>query len=191
MIAKRPSFRNQIGPNWHKSLWEIYRFQKVVNAFPSIRFVQIGAREHFHKPLQGSNVINLIGKTNIRQLIRLFYWSAGVITPVSFPMHLAAAVEVHPMYRRKTRPCIVIAGGREPAQWEAYPNHQYLHTCGILPCCDNGGCWKSRITKLHDNSSKDESICLRPVQSKSGQIIPECMNLITSDKVIELIDPQK
>ena len=168
-------------------LWEIARFQQVVNALPEITFVQIGATEHFHKALRGENVINLIGKTDLRQLVRLFYWSAGVITPVSFPMHLAAAVEMHPMYQRKYRPCIVIAGGREPSQWEAYPYHQYLHTCGMLRCCANGGCWKSRITKLNDGSNKDDCLCEQPVHSTSGQVIPKCMDMIQSQQVINLV----
>ena len=77
-------------------LWELSRYQEIVDALPEIQFVQIGAAEHFHKDLTAKNVINLVGKTDLRQLIRLFYWSAGIITPVSFPMHLAAAVEMHP-----------------------------------------------------------------------------------------------
>ncbi|MCJ8331829.1 MAG: ADP-heptose--LPS heptosyltransferase, partial [Lentisphaeria bacterium] len=116
--------------------WEIARFQELVYQLPEITFVQIGSPEHRHPQLFGDNLINLIGQTDLRQFIRLMYWAAGVITPVSFPMHLAAAVEVHPMYKRKSRPCIVIAGGREPSHWEAYPNHAYLHSCGKLSCCD-------------------------------------------------------
>ena len=39
---------------------------------------------------------------------------------------------------------MVVAGGREPAQWEAYPHHQFISTNGALRCCEQGGCWKSR-----------------------------------------------
>ena len=33
------------------------------------------------------------------------------------------------------RPCVVVAGGREPAHWEAYPDHQFIHNNGALRCC--------------------------------------------------------
>ena len=37
------------------------------------------------------------------------------------------------------RPCVVVAGGREPLHWEAYPQHQYIHTLGVLTCCAESG----------------------------------------------------
>ena len=135
--------------------------QKIIEYFRGkITFVQIGEKEHYHPPLRG--VINLVGKTDLRQLIRLVYHSIGILTPVSLPMHLAAAVESK--YGLKTRPCVVIAGGREPNQWEAYPSHAYLHTCGALPCCDLGGSWKSRSNKEFDKDKKDneDEFCIYP-----------------------------
>jgi len=164
--------------------WEPQRFQQVVSSCPDITFVQIGAEEHNHAPLEGDNLINLIGKTDMRQLIRLIYNSYGVITPVSLPMHLAAAIEMHPRFKRKTRPCIVIAGGREPSVWEAYTNHAYLHTCGMLSCCDNGGCWKSRTVPLDDKDDKNKSLCVYPVKTDSGVFIPRCLDMITAAEVI-------
>ncbi|MCP4604435.1 MAG: glycosyltransferase family 9 protein [Proteobacteria bacterium] len=178
--------------------WEFSRYQAVIDALPQVPFVQIGSSSngHTHRQLSGDNVMDLVGKTDLRQLVRLVYHSAGVITPVSLPMHLAAAVEMKPVYKRKTRPCIVIAGGREPNQWEAYPNHQYLHTCGQLPCCDNGGCWHSRVVPLDDGETHhDENVCERPVKTPSGDVVPKCMDLITLDEVVShihryLMDPR-
>lgn len=164
--------------------WEFDRFQQVVKMLKDITFVQIGEKSHMHKDLVGDNVINLIGKTDFRQLVRLIYHSAGVITGVSLPMHLAAAIEVKSCYKRKTRPCVVIAGGREATVWEAYTNHAFLHTCGMLPCCDYGGCWKSRVEPLGDGDEKDTNLCERPVKTKSGQVIPMCMNMITPQDVM-------
>lgn len=171
-------------------LWEVTRFQDVVDAFPKITWVQIGAKDegHVHLPLKGDNVIDLVGKTDLRKLVRLVYHSAGVVTSVSLPMHLAAAVEPHPRFLRRTRPCVVIAGGREESTWEAYCNHQYLHTCGMMPCCDNGGCWLSRVEPIGDGDEKDfKSLCVRPVKAKSGQVIPKCMDMITADMVIRAV----
>jgi len=99
-------------------------------------------------------------------------------------MHLSAAVPVHPRYRRRHRPCIVINGGREPTHWEAYPTHQFLHCCGALPCCQQGGCWKSRIEPLGDGDKKDvDGLCERPHISESGQLVPMCMEMISPDMV--------
>lgn len=171
--------------------WEFARFQEVVDRTPHITWVQIGSmsKGHFHPELKGDNVVNLLGKTTMRQLVRLVYHSAGVLTPVSLPMHLAAAVEMHPRYRRHSRPCIVIAGGREPAIWEAYTTHDYIHNCGQLPCCSHGGCWKSRVEPLGDGDRKDyENLCEYPVATESGQVIPKCLEMISVDRVLASID---
>ena len=34
----------------------------------------------------------------------------------------------------RNRPCVVIAGGREPPHFTAYPHHQFIHTVGALRC---------------------------------------------------------
>ena len=166
-------------------LWETARFQAVVNATKNkIRWVQIGSLEHNHAPLE--NVADLRGKTTHRQLIQLMYRAGGVLTGVSYPMHLATI----PMYNQgmRQRPCVVIAGGREPTVWEAYTNHQFLHTCGMLKCCQCGGCWKSRTIPLNDGDSKDKSLCVNTVTSASGQVIPKCMDMISVDDVVEAIE---
>jgi len=170
--------------------WERTKFQEVVKALPEVTFVQIGESGHRHKPIEGDNVIDLIGRTDLRQFIRLMYHAAGVITPVSLPMHLAAAVEMHPRYKRKNRPCIVLAGGREPSVWETYTHHQYLHTCGCLPCCDNGGCWHSRVyeNEIGDGDEKDKkNFCEDPVDTPSGQKVPRCMDMITVEDVVKAV----
>jgi ADP-heptose:LPS heptosyltransferase len=167
--------------------WEVARFQEVVDAFPDITFVQVGAKNHHHPPLKGPNLINEVGKTSIRQFVRLMYHSYGVITPVSFPMHLSAGVPVNGRYGYKHRPTIVIAGSREPAAWEAYSNQQYIHNSGMLPCSGEGGCWIARIEKLNDGDSKDNNLCKSPVTSKSGQVIPKCMDMIASAEVIRIM----
>ena len=75
----------------------------------------------------------------------------------------------------------MIAGGREPPQWEAYPHHQFLHTVGALPCCEKGGCWKARTLPLGDGSEKDlpRNLCLNVVQG-----MPRCMHMISAEDVI-------
>jgi hypothetical protein len=162
--------------------WDPARCQEVVDHFRGrIRFVQCGEGGHHHPKLK--NVIDLVGKTDLRQLVRLVWHSDGVVCPVTLLMHLAAAIETKPD-RPKNRPCVVVAGGREPSHWEAYPHHQYLHTCGMLPCCDNGGCWKSRVVPLNDGDAKDESLCLFPILREGAAAIPRCLDMIGANQVI-------
>jgi ADP-heptose:LPS heptosyltransferase len=163
--------------------WDHQRYQDVVDHFrDQLLFVQVGERGHSHPPLR--NVIDLRGRTDLRQLVRLVYHSQGVVCPVTLMMHLAAAVETRPGMPRH-RPCVVVAGGREPTQWEAYPHHQFLHRAGALRCCEHGGCWKSRVLPLGDGDEKDlpENRCADVVGH-----LPRCMDLITAADVIRAID---
>jgi ADP-heptose:LPS heptosyltransferase len=163
--------------------WDHDRYQAVVNQFRGrILFVQIGEAHHCHPPLDG--VIDLRGKTDLRQLIRLVYHSQGVLGPVSLAMHLAAAVEVAPGMPQN-RPCVVVAGGREPPHWEAYPHHQFVHTVGALACCDNGGCWKARTVALGDGDERDlpQNLCVQVVGG-----LPACMDMITADDVARRVE---
>jgi len=178
---------------WHPD-W----YQEVIDHFQGrITFVQVGQKKHWHPQLK--NCINLIDKTNLRQLIRLVYHSIGVLTPISLPMHLAAAVEMK-NHKKRNRPCVVISGGREPPQWEAYPHHRFLSVNGSLSCCDNGGCWKSRCTKINDNDPKNESLCLFPItigkthtkyptKNLQGELsLAKCMYMIKPSDVIRAIE---
>ena len=166
--------------------WDNERYQEVVDALKGeILFVQVGNNDHHHPPLKGA--IDLRGKTDNRQLVRLVYHSSGVVCPVTGLMHMAAAV---PTKNNKfpCRPCVVIAGGREPVSWEHYPSHQFLHTQGALPCCQTGGCWKSRVEPRNDGSSQDSSLCSMPVATRGeAPPIPRCMDMITSDDVVRSI----
>ena len=149
--------------------WAHERWQQVVDHFAGrILFVQVGEKGHHHPPLRG--VLDLRGKTDLRQLVRLVHHAQGVLCPVTLLMHLAAAVPVRARMPRN-RPCVVVAGGREPSQWEAYPHHQYLHTNGALRCCDNGGCWKSRVVPLGDGDAKDapDKLCVDVVELATGR----------------------
>lgn len=165
------------------------RLQKVVDYFQGkIRFVQVGEKSHMHPPLSG--VLDLRGKTDLRQLIRLVHHADGVLCPVTSLMHLAAAVPVREGHHNRPpiRACVVIAGGREPSHWERYTGHRYLDTIGALPCCASGGCWKSRVIPLGDGAEHDNSLCERPVKQDSGQYLPRCLDLITADDIIRAID---
>jgi len=167
--------------------WNPASYQTVVDHFRGrITFVQCGEAGHWHPPLNG--VINLIGKTTTRQFIRLMHHADGVVCPVTFAMHLATAVETRPG-RPRQRPCVVIAGGREPTHWEAYPYHQYITTVGTLSCCLDGGCWRSRCQMVGDGDEKDQrDVCEQPVQITPELRIPRCLDMISADDVIRRIE---
>lgn len=167
--------------------WNPELFQALVDHFQGqITFVQCGEDGHWHLPLRG--VVNLIGKTTMRQFVRLMYHADGVVCPVTLAMHLAAAVETKEG-GRGSRPCVVVAGGREPAHWEAYPQHQVLSTNGALDCCRNGGCWKSRCQLVGDGDDKDSrDLCEQPVQVRPDLRIPRCMEMIRPQDVCRRIE---
>jgi len=160
--------------------WHIRRWQAVVDRLRDrFLFVQVGAGRHYHPPLKG--VIDLRGRTSLRDLVRLVYHADGVLCPVTCMMHLAAAVEMKPD-ALSPRPCVVVAGGREPATWEAYPGHRFLHTIGMLPCCATGGCWRNRSVPLGDGKDTAHRLCVDTVNN-----LPRCMHMITPEQVVEAI----
>jgi hypothetical protein len=163
--------------------WDPARYQQVVDHFRGrILFVQVGEHGHEHPALR--NTIDLRGRTDLRQLVRLVYHAQGVLCPVTLAMHLAAAVETKPG-TPPHRPCVVVAGGREPPHWEAYPMHQFIHRAGALRCCAGGGCWKSRVLPLGDGDEKDQpEHCCSDVVGR----LPRCLDMITSTDVIRAVE---
>jgi len=185
--------------------WNPASYQAVVDHFKGkIQFVHPGLNRkpywqrdkgsrkpdpsaHWHPKLD--NVIDLVGKADLRQLIRLMYHAKGVVCPITFVMHLAAATPTTDL-DFPNRPCVVIAGGREPAHWEAYPHHQFISTNGMLSCCAHGGCWKTRAKPLGDGTREDldEALCKKPVHLDKEISVPYCMNMITPADVIRRIE---
>lgn len=165
--------------------WGTDNYQKLVDSLRGrVTFVQVGAAEHRHPPLRG--VINLVGKTDARQLIRLCYHADGVVCGVTFLHHIAAALN---------KPSVVILGGREPVQWNAYPRCHLLHTGGALDSCRKvigsevgHACWRSRVIRLGDGSEQDGSLCADPTPGDDP--IPRCQAMIrpetVADKVIDI-----
>lgn len=173
--------------------WTPAHMQAVVDHYAGkLQFVQIGSKgrnniypEHVHFKING--VINKIGETTPRELIKLVHHAEGVLCPVTFAMHLAAAVDMP--NSKRLRPCVVIAGGRETPHWEAYPGHQFLHNVGQLSCCATGACWARRAQLWPDGQPWNKvQLCKQPVEVTPGLSIARCMDLITPERVIAAID---
>jgi ADP-heptose:LPS heptosyltransferase len=161
--------------DYTSKFWGSENYQALVNQLRGrVQFVQVGAAEHHHPPLR--NVINLTGKTDLRQLTRLVYHAQGCVGGTTLLMHLAAALE---------RPYVCLLGGREPVTWNAYPKSHILHTIGSLPCCAAGACWKSRTVKLDDDAEQNNSLCESPVLG--DEPLPKCLLLIKPEEVAAVI----
>jgi hypothetical protein len=157
--------------------WPIEYFQEVVDRTQGrIQWVQVGAKEHDHPQLSG--VIDLRGKTDHRQLIRLAWHSRGGLGPVTYLQHLCAAWE---------KPYICLLGGREPTTWVQYPLQHTLHTIGLFPCCKTSACWKSRVVPAVDTSAREQSLCERPILGMARPVA-QCMAAIRPDEVIAILE---
>lgn len=155
----------------------------------NITLVRLGDKDHWHPPLHGDNLIDLVGQTSLRESILVTYRAAGVICPVTFFMHVSAAL---PMPNGDERPCVVIAGGRETPAWEAYPTHRFLHNVGSYSCCRNKACWINRCQvpppgKDDFEEKGNRKLCHLPVEADDDTVIPKCMADITADVVMEAI----
>lgn len=138
-------------------------YQEVVDLLQGkIQFVQTGDLSHNHPPLKG--VIDMRGKTNLRGFFRTCRDADGIVSCVSMPMVVAAALK---------KPCVVVAGAREGVRWQLNPDHQFLFRNGVMSCADYDGCWKSR---------KEDCVNKHP----SGE--PMCMELIAPQEIVRAIE---
>lgn len=157
------------GPYWvlnagrkpDNELKQYHRYQEFVDLFNEtfkgvVKLVQIGHPDHIHPNLNG--VLDLKGKTNLRELIRLCYWAQGTIGPLSIQFVISAAFE---------QPAVVLAAGKEGVNWHIYPHMRYIYTNGALECCRWGGCWLGGI----------QGRCKDLIQTDKG-LVPKCFEMI-------------
>jgi ADP-heptose:LPS heptosyltransferase len=155
---------------WGCKMYPFKNWQKVIDQNPDIKFVQIGTNEDKPPRLQGDNVIDHVGKTQskdegIRDLYKLFLHAEGSIGLVSFHMHLSGALY---------KPCVVVAGAREPVSFTRYAGHQYLANDGCLPCGITA-CWHCDIKTCTNLIEKEE------------EKIPKCVDIIEPEDVTRAI----
>lgn len=200
--------------------WDPARHQAVVDALRGkVAFVQMGNRpsgggaRHYHPPLNG--VINLVGKTNLRQALLLIKHARGVVCPITFAMHAAAAMG---------KPCVVVAGGREHYTWEAYTletlRRNMAWAAGIIkqppgtqaewlhwsPSRDGkfqdhtfvphkylhsvgqlDCCRTGGCWKAHVTEGKASTNCSNVVRRPGSPPLPRCLDRISADDVVRAI----
>ena len=177
------SYKSECGvKKWPGSYW-----QKVADGLirMGITPVQIGHKvegQHIAWPLRG--VVNLLGKTSLRQLMVLARGAVVSISAISMLQHVAAAL-------RKQGgglcPAICIAGGRESRFCAQGPATMMLSVVGgSLPCCNLRGCWKHDVDGKPKPENPADRNCLRPLKL-DGHNFGECMTKITPELVIEAV----
>lgn len=120
--------------------WYPARFQQVVDRLsPSVTFVQIGRAADY--PLK--NVVDLRGKTTVRETAAVLAHSQCFVGLVGFSMHLARAVECR---------SVIVYGGREAPQQSGYgANINLFRPEPCAPCwrwsrCDYARACMDKIT---------------------------------------------
>ena len=105
--------------------WFPERYQAVVDALAdSFNFIQLGVPDD--PPLRG--VLDLRGRTNLRESAAILASSRVFIGQVGFLMHLARAVECR---------SVIVYGGRETPLVDGYAGNENL--TGPMPCSP---CWQ-------------------------------------------------
>jgi hypothetical protein len=100
-----------------------------------------------------------------------------VLCGITFLYWIAGALE---------KPCICIAGGREPIWWLQLATARILSTEGQLTCCQKRACWKNAINQ--DNGKRESNeLCDQPLVV-GEQVLPRCITMITADKIIKEIE---
>ena len=152
-------------PDYPRKIWPARNWDALFEILSDVNFVQMGGNEADHIKPQfrtRKNLTDLTGKTSIREVLSLIYNAQGVITPITFAMHVTACFP--------DKPCIVVAGGGEHHTWEAYPGHDFLHTCGVLPCCRDGGCWSGECSNKNTHTGEQR-----------------CMEMLTAEIVADIV----
>jgi glycosyltransferase involved in cell wall biosynthesis len=166
--------------SYTSKLWPFHRWQQVIDAFPSLQFVQIGAGHDFHPRLTGKNVVDMVGQTeDIRRLMLLFYHCVGSMGLVSAQMHLAAAFK---------KRCVTVAGAREPTSFEHYNFHSYLTNQGCMSCPKLDSEAPTKAFKNPTQACWRNSVDACPnVVVIDNHKFTKCLAMITTDQVIKAV----
>ncbi len=134
--------------------WITERYQKVVDSFvPDYQFIQLGSGND--EPLD--HVLDLRGKTSLRESAAILKNAHLLITHVGFMMHLARAVDCR---------AVIIYGGREKPEQSGYSCFENI--CSQVECAP---CW------LH-NSCCFEKKCMTMITAKTvEQAVAEQLKL--------------
>jgi len=177
-------------------IWSPTKWGRVFDLAEEETFLRVGSlsADSIHHPIEHRpNVIDVRSRTTVCQLAALIRDCKGVVCGVTSLMHIAAAFD---------KPCVVIAGAREPWWWEAYTdvtrringhkgpkrlNQTYLHTIGDYECCSHGACWRSWVRpKSVKNKLSTSRLCKDIVEEDILQ--PKCLTAIQPEHIISAMN---
>lgn len=169
-----------VKPDFSTKSWGTDNYQALVDHFSGrILFVQVGEECHNPPSKRLRGTVDLVGKTDQRQLLRLCMNSVGGVGPTTFLQHIYGALE---------KPYVLILGAREPVSWCHYPAQRTLSMHGSLDCCRTWACWRSRTVNIEDGRDFfNKSLCSYPVL-KGDDPRPRCMELITPAVVAAAVE---
>lgn len=154
--------------------WPLSHFAEVVRLTPGVRWKQCGRVfdgrfTERQRALPGAE--NLLGRTTLRQLVRLVAHADGVLCLTSLGYHLAAAFR---------KPCVVVMGGREPPALYAppagdWPTLVLLHTIGEYSCCQTTGCGRIFAAPAHASAYPPGTLCALPVADPDAGSVAACL----------------
>ena len=147
-------------------------YQDVIDSRPDIKFIQIGGAEERDITSDLRGVIDVRGKTTVKELIELVSHAKWVISPPSAVVHVASAFP-----NVKT---IVLSGAREPVELTKYPNTTHLTSVCPDGWNRNKGCMKFFMRPV------DLRTCTRAHMEK-GRKYPQCMCEIKKDDICALL----
>lgn len=125
--------------------WDIEKYQQIVNTFSNAyTFIQLGSAAD--APLEG--VMDMRGKTSLRESAAILSNSALMISHVGFLMHLARAVDCR---------SVIIYGGREKPEQSGYTCFENLYSA--VECSP---CW------LHNKCDHDKK-CMRLITADMAE----------------------
>ena len=131
--------------------WPVERYQQVVDALKDeYTVIQIGDTRRGEKHPKLDCVLSAVNQTPERSLLSLMYSADAVLTGVSYPMHLCAALNAKDDKKRK---CVVVAGWREDPYWEKYPDHDYLTGKPCEQCLEHA-CWRRYLSARGHNPAE-------------------------------------
>jgi Glycosyltransferase family 9 (heptosyltransferase) len=155
--------------------WYVERFQAVVDGLcDEFDFVQVGSETD---PLL-DHVIDLRGRTSIRESAALLHNSRLFVGTVGFLMHLARAAEC---------PAVIVYGGREAPWQSGYVCNTNLYTA--LPCAP---CWRWNTCDIDRQCMKEITVdrvtaAVREMAGRPrGPLVTEEIKLI--DTGLQLLD---
>jgi len=162
-------------PGWPSKQYPY--FGEVINALKDkIRFIQLGVKGQYPLIEGCDNLIGTTqdGNTGIRDLFNLFYHCEGSLSLVSLAMHLSGGFR---------NPAVIVGGAREPQSFIHYNGHQFIDTCGTLPCGVKA-CWACKLEGC-------KTLVLPSYKVTPGHIsdkIPKCVDMVHPDAVIAAVE---